>query len=116
MRPRHKYGAKATTCNSGHKHPSKREAARCDVLHLLQRAGEITDLEVEPMFYFVIDGVQVKHPNGRRLGFKPDWAYTEAGNRIAEDLKSEPTKTEAFVLRAALFRHLYPEIELRLTK
>lgn len=112
----HKYGAKPTVCQHGHKHASKREAKRCVQLHLLQRAGEIENLEVEPQYWFVINGNQVKHPNGRRAGYKPDFGYTERGQDIVEDIKSDPTRTEAFALRAAIFRALFPTIELRVTK
>lgn len=112
----HKYYAKATVCHEGHKHPSKREAIRCDELHLLQACGQIANLEYEPFFGFEINGVQLKHENGRRMGYRPDFAYTEASERVVEDVKSKATMTEAFTLRAALFRHLYPDIELRLVK
>lgn len=111
-----KFYAKKTTCAHGHKHASKREAARCAELHLLQRAGEIEDLEVEPQFWFVIEGSQVKHGNGRRAGYKPDFAYTEKGLNVVEDVKGGPTQTEAATLRMTLFRHLFPAIELRVVK
>lgn len=112
----HKYGAKPTICIHGHKHASKREATRCVELHLLQQAGQIAGLQVEPQYHFVIDGRQVTFPNGRRAGYKPDWSYIEGGVKVCEDLKSDATATEAFALRAALFRHLFPEIELRVVK
>lgn len=118
MRGYSKYRAVRTPCNQGHKHASKREAARCDELHLLQRAGEIINLSVEHQFWFVIDGKQVKHPNGRRVGYKTDFAYTiPKGLRdVAEDVKSSATMTEAARLRLTLFQHLFPEIELRVVK
>lgn len=108
----HKYHARESECGFGHKHPSRREARRCAELHLLQRAGEIVDLRVEPFFPFAINGVILKHGNGRRVGYRPDFVYERGDRRVAEDVKSPATRTEAFVLRAALFRALYPEIEL----
>ena len=113
---RHKYRAKPTVCIHGHKHASKREAARCVELHMLQQAGEIADLEVEPQFWFVINGQQLKHQNGRRAGYKPDFGYTERGSDVVEDIKSDATITEAFTLRATLFRALFPAVELRVVK
>jgi len=110
----HKYRARATECHEGHKHPSKREAVRCDELHLLQACGQIADLEVEPSFFFVIDGAELKHAKGRRAGYKPDFSYTENGKKIAEDVKGMTARD--FPLRRALFEHLYPEIELRVVK
>ncbi len=79
----------------------------------MQRAGLISELQVEPQFHFVIGGSQVKHQNGRRVGYRPDFLYREAGKPIAEDVKSPATMTEASTLRMTLFRHLFPEIELR---
>lgn len=112
----HKYHAAATVCQKGHKHPSKREAKRCDELHLLERAGQIAMLRVQPQFWFVIDGKQVKHANGRRVGYKADFAYAELPglNDVVEDVKSSATMTEASVLRLALFRALFPDVELRI--
>lgn len=109
---RSKYGAKPSHCSAGHKHASKREATRCDVLRILERAGEITHLEIEPQFWFEINGAVIKHGNGRRVGYKPDFTYRERdGRAVAEDSKG--MRTEAYVLRAAIFRALFPHIELR---
>jgi hypothetical protein len=55
----HKYRATRTTCQAGHSHPSKAEARRCDELHLLERAGEITHLTLQPKFPVHINGVKV---------------------------------------------------------
>lgn len=110
---KHKYFARRTPCQHGHSHPSTKEARRCNDLHLLLRSGHIAELQVEPFFPFVIGGKEAKHLNGRRIGYKPDFQYREAGKLIVEDVKSPATMTEAATLRMALFRHLYPEIELR---
>lgn len=111
---KHKYRAKRTACQHGHNHPSKREAARCDELHLLQKAGAISDLEYEPQFWFVINGEQLKLANGRRAGYKPDFSYVEGGREVVEDVKGFAARD--FALRAALFRHLFPTVELRIVK
>ena len=116
----HKYRAKAQVCAKGHKHPSRREAARCAELVLLEKSGKIIGLEYEPKFPFVIDGREVRgEPDslGRRgkvLGYRPDFTYIENGVKVAEDVKSKATVTTDFVLRASFFRHLYPSIELRI--
>lgn len=118
MRRGNKFHAKRSRCNKGHTHASGREARRCNDLHFLQIAGEIAGLEIEPVFRFVIDGRQVKMRNGHVAQYRPDFVYTDikAGCRVAEDVKSDATMTEAFALRAALFRHLFPSIELRIVK
>lgn len=108
-----KFRAKRTPCNQGHTHASGKEARRCNDLHLMQCAGAISHLRVEPQFWFVIDGVQVKHGNGRRVGYKPDFQYFEGAANVVEDVKSSATKTEAYTLRKAIFLALHPYIELR---
>lgn len=112
----HKYNAKGTTCNQGHAHPSKREAKRCDELHLLLRAGQIDGLVYEPQYWFEINGIVMTHPNGRRVGYKPDFSYIERGKVVVEDVKSKATMTTDAVLRMTLFRHLFPAIELRVVQ
>jgi hypothetical protein len=111
-----KYGAKRTECAHGHTHASKREAKRCGELHLLLRAGQIEALVYEPQYWFEINGETIKHPNGRRVGYKPDFSYIERGRVVAEDVKSSATMTGDSVLRMSLFRHLFPGIELRVLK
>lgn len=108
-----KFGAKKSDCRQGHKHASGKEARRCNDLHVLQAGKMISHLQVEPQFWFVIDGQQVKHPNGRRVGYRPDFQYFERDKNVVEDVKSTATKTEAYVLRRAIFRALYPFIDFR---
>ena len=108
-----KFNARKTACQQGHTHDSGREAKRCGELHLLLRAGEIGGLVVQPQYWFDLNGQPIKHPNGRRVGYKPDFSYIERGKIVAEDVKSKATMTGDSVLRMTLFRHLFPEIELR---
>lgn len=105
-----KYGAKKSQCLHGHTHDSIKEAKRCNELHLLERAGQITDLEVQPQFWFVMpDGRQITHDNGRRVGMKPDFRYKEGLLRdTVEDVKG--FKTADYTLRKAIFKAFYPHI------
>jgi hypothetical protein len=111
---RSKYNAKKEHCAHAHKHDSKREAARCNELHVLWAAGVIADLVIQPQFWFVINGSQVKHDNGRRCGYRPDFSYTEGGQDCVEDVKGMVTAD--FTLRKAIFKALFPTIEFRQTK
>lgn len=108
-----KYGAKKTDCANGHTHDSGREAKRCNELHLLQRGNQICNLRTQHQFWFVINGQQLKHSKGRRAGFKADFFYTEVPSLkdVAEDSKGFTVRD--YPLRAALFRALFPMIELR---
>lgn len=107
-----KFGARRAACAAGHAHASKAEARRCDTLHLLQRAGEIGELQQQPQFWFVIDGRQVVHEGGRRVGYRADFSYLSGGRLIVEDVKGA-YRDDAWTLRKAIFRALFPDIELR---
>ena len=109
-----KYRAVKAQCNAGHTHDSKREAIRCNELHTLQAAGEITDLMIHPQYWFVINGRQLKHPNGRRVGYKSDFEYIENGMLVTEDVKGVIVRD--WPLRRAVFKALFPNHDLRETK
>jgi hypothetical protein len=109
-----KYRAVKSQCNAGHTHDSKREAIRCNELHLMQAAGEITELTVHPQYWFVINGRQLKHPNGRRVGYKSDFEYNENGIWVTEDVKGVIVRD--WPLRRAVFMALFPNHLLRETK
>jgi len=109
-----KFGAKPTECGHGHRHASKREAARCCELHLLLRAGQIDALVIEPTYILAPNGTPIVMGNGHKAKYRPDFVYREAGRLIAEDIKGMIVRD--FPLRAALFRLCYPEIELRVIK
>ena len=114
MRRFGKYRAVKSQCGAGHTHDSKREAIRCNELHALQAAGAITDLVVHPQYWFVINGRQLKHANGRRVGYKSDFEYTENGAKITEDVKGVIVRD--WPLRRAVFIALFPDHQLRESK
>lgn len=107
----HKYSAKEAACGFGHKHPSKKEARRCADLHLLQRAGEISELEREPVYHFTVNGQVLTHDRGQRARYTPDFRYRRRDGRlVVEDSKGVSVRD--WPLRKALFKVCYPEIEL----
>lgn len=114
MRRFGKYSAVKSQCNAGHTHDSKREAIRCNELHALEAAGEISDLMIHPQYWFVINGRQLKHSNGRRVGYKSDFEYVENGMLVTEDVKGVVVRD--WPLRRAVFKALYPHHYLRETK
>jgi hypothetical protein len=109
-----KYRAVKSHCRTGHTHDSKREAIRCNELHALQEAGKISDLMIHPQYWFVINGRQLKHPNGRRVGYKSDFEYVENGMMVTEDVKGVIVRD--WPLRRAVFIALFPNHDLRETK
>ena len=110
-----KFRAKKCSCAAKHTHDSKMEAMRCDELHERQARGEITHLTAHPHFFFVIDGVQLKHANGRRVGYTADFQYFHGDRNVVEDVKpkSRMAVSRDWPLRKAVFQALYPYIELR---
>lgn len=112
MRRFGKYRAVKSQCSEGHTHDSKREAIRCNELHALQTAGEISNLVVHPQYWFVINGKQLKHANGRRVGYKSDFEYTDtaSGIKITEDVKGVIVRD--WPLRRAVFIALFPDYQL----
>lgn len=113
MKLPNKYGARKTPCRHGHTHASAREAKRCNELHLLLRAGEIEDLEQQPRFTFTVNGIELKHDNGRRAIYTADFAFMDrqSGRKVVEDSKGYSARD--WPLRKALFRACFPEIVLR---
>jgi hypothetical protein len=88
-----KYGNVKTTVD-GFAFDSKKEAARYGELKLLQRAGEIRDLELQPRFPLVVNGHKV-------CTYVGDFKYTElAGVEVIEDVKG--VKTDVYRLKAKL--------------
>lgn len=84
---------------------SKAEAKRYGELKLLSAAGEISKLELQPVFPLGTDEHPVLirspgFPKGRRAKYTADFAYTDrCGARIIEDVKGMDT-TESRLRRA----------------
>lgn len=91
------------TVVGGKRFDSKAEAARYQVLRLLEKAGEIKDLECQPVFRF---------PMG--FSYRADFQYREDGWLVAEDVKG--FSTAVFRLKARCFRHFFPTLDLRIVR
>lgn len=96
----------------GHKFDSRAESDRYLELIMLERAGEISGLQVHPTYqllapYIRRDGVKV-----RGITYKADFAYVEHGVRIVEDVKG--VQTQVFKLKRKLFEKRYPAIDFRI--
>lgn len=104
MRRSSKYGNRQTPCRHGHMHDSAKEARRCNDLHLLERAGEISGIEQQPMFPIKINGKQV-------CVYKADFAYlNRAGERVIEDVKGH--RTDVYKLKKKLVEASYPGVQI----
>jgi hypothetical protein len=102
-----KFGNKPTEVD-GITFASKKEAKRYGELKLLLRAGEISDLKVQPAFPLDVNGT----PICRYVG---DFEYVRDGLRVVEDVKSPITrKHPVFRIKAKLFEaiHGFPVTEV----
>lgn len=100
-----KYRAKPTTIN-GTRYASQKEAAYCEQLKLLERSGNIRNLELQPKFPLIVDGIKV-------ATYIADAAFFENNARVIVDVKSKPTKTPVYRLKIKLLKALYPGIDHR---
>lgn len=119
IRSRSKYGAIKTTVGA-HTFDSRAEAAEYSRLLLLERAGKIRGLEIQPAFPIVIDGAPVRIRNkkghGRKVVAKMDFAYfdLETARRVILDVKGMDTPISR--LKRALVEAIYGvEITVRKT-
>lgn len=115
-----RFFAKKTTCAMGHTHDSKAEARRCGELHLLLAAGKITGLVYAPRYEFLVNGTLLTMRNGSTARYTADFSYIEGNRVIVEDVKPSGGgsygQSRDVPLRLALFRHCYPDVELRIVK
>ncbi|CAB4157578.1 Protein of unknown function DUF1064 [uncultured Caudovirales phage] len=78
---------------------SQKEARRYGELKLLQRAGEITCLELQPKFPIVINGVKV-------CTYVADFGYVDhTGSALLEDCKG--FKTREYIIKRKLMKAVY---------
>lgn len=98
-----KYGAVRTEVD-GIKFASKAEARRYSELKLLERAGEICELHLQPRFPLRINGQLV-------TTYVADFVYVVKGEKpeltgtIVEDVKG--VRTEVFKIKAKLFEAIH---------
>lgn len=98
MRRKHKYRAQATYVN-GIRFASKKESQRyIDLLWRRDTLGEISDLELQPVFRLEIGDKPIllrseRYPNGRRCSYVADFRYRDliTGNWVVEDVKGMDT-------------------------
>lgn len=96
----------------GHPFDSKREARRYKELKLLERAGKIKDLELQPKFE-LIPTIRTEHETLYKVSYYADFRYVECDSArvIVEDVKG--FKTREYILKKKLLLHKYPDINFR---
>lgn len=88
---------------------SMKEARRYRELKLLERAGLIEELEIKRRFELI-----PKKGHEQPAYYTCDFAYRDpkSGLLVVEDVKSEATKTQVYVLRRKLMYQRY-DIQIR---
>ena len=110
-----KYHNKKTFID-GIKFDSKLEAERYAQLKILERAGVIRDLELQPSFE-LIPSFRKNGKTWRRTLYKADFRYilSENDKTIIEDVKgSASVITDVFRLKQKLFEYRYPELTIKI--
>jgi hypothetical protein len=101
---RSKYGAVKTQVD-GHTFASKREAARYSELKLLEGAGHISSLELQPAFE-IIPAIILDGKKQRAIKYLADFRYVDhLGQTIIEDVKGH--KTKEYQLKRRLMKHVH---------
>lgn len=112
MSRNHKYNAKKTMFD-GIQFDSQKEAFRYGELKLLERAGEIAELELQPRFLLQEGFTDSKGKRRRKIEYVADFQYIENGKIVVEDSKG--FKTDVFKIKEKLLLKKYPEIDFRLS-
>lgn len=105
-----KYHAKKTTVD-GIEFDSRAEATRYTELKLLQRAGKIRDLKLQPEFE-LIPSFRKNRKTFRRTVYKADFSYfdIERSKYMVEDVKG--FRTDVYALKKKLFEYKYQNLTL----
>ena len=94
----------------GIKFDSKAESERYASLKLLERAGAIQNLKLQPHFLLQDSFVYQGHKE-RKIEYIADFQYERNGKIIVEDVKG--MKTEVYKLKRKLFLYKYRDVEFR---
>ena len=89
---------------------SKKEADRYNDLKLMLRAGEITDLHLQPSFILQED-FDKNERHYKAITYKADFQYKQNGKWVIEDVKG--FKTKEYLIKKKLFEKVFPEYTIR---
>ena len=104
-----KYSAEKTEVD-GITFDSTKESKRYANLKLLERAGVIENLKLQPRF-LLQEGFTYNGHKERKIEYVADFQYERNGQTIVEDVKG--MKTEVYKLKRKLFLYKYRDIVFR---
>jgi hypothetical protein len=92
---------------------SKKEAKRYSELKLLEKAGEISQLELQPKFIIEIEGIKICNyiADFRYIDKKAQGNNGQMGTTVVEDVKG--VLTPVYRLKKKLVEALYPYVKIR---
>lgn len=100
-----KYHSKKARCSAGHLHDSKKEAARCNELIMLEKSGEIKSLRQQVRFELIPPAKYTGMPNERGCIYIADFVYFKNDIMFVEDTKG--FKTPEYIIKRKLFKQKY---------
>lgn len=86
---------------------SQKEAVRYQELKLLERTGYIQNLQRQVPFVLIPKQERNGKLIERPVIYKADFVYTENGEEVVEDVKSEATKTKEYIIKRKLLLWQY---------
>ena len=89
---------------------SRKEANRYWELKLLLRAGEISDLRLQPKFTLQ-EGFTKNGKRYQAIKYSGDFQYTENGKVVIEDVKG--VRTEVYKIKKKLFEKRHPDLTIK---
>lgn len=103
-----KYHAKKAEVD-GHKFDSMKEANRYCELKLMERAGAITSLILQPKFELQPAYTNADGKKQRAINYIADFMYydIDLDRTIVEDVKSPATRTQVYMVKKKLFEYKF---------
>lgn len=113
MGSRIRVAAKSRRTMDGITFASMAEMNRYAELAMLEKAGKITELGLQPTFALQDQYTHPVYGLQRPILYRADFGYDEPGNpkHVIEDVKGH--YTEIYKLKKKLFLYLFPDIDFR---
>ena|SRR3990167_2111836 len=89
------------------------ESRRYQELKLLQKAGEIAGLKLQPEFTLLPGFTDYEGKKQRPITYRADFSYLEKGKNVVEDCKSPATRTSTYMIKKKMLLYSYQELVFR---
>jgi len=114
MEKRQKFNAQATDVDNL-RFDSKAEARRYQQLQIMERAGEISELRLKPLYVLQPSFTDSFGKTHRAITYTADFAYMRDGQAVTEDVKGgKATQTQQFSIRWKMAVKQNPSIKFEI--